>query len=137
MSNKVFSFKNGFRSTMIDKLGICLSVTCGLHCIASIVVLSLGVFDLYATLENEMLELGLTSVIFIVGLLAFIPQVVHQRNFTLIGSFVVGFALLKVSEHLTVTIRIPLLIIATILMIYPHFVNIRLKLKRSASVEAK
>jgi len=115
------------KTELVDKLGICLSLTCGLHCLITISLLAFGALKFHSFFENELVEMLMSVGVLIIGLIAFLPKLIAQRNFTLITIFIVGFLLLKFSEEMNLWIKIPMLIAGVTLIIIAHYLNIKLK----------
>ncbi|MEL6556948.1 MAG: MerC domain-containing protein [Bacteroidota bacterium] len=110
---------------LVDKLGICLSFTCGLHCLITIALLAFGSLKLHAMFESELLETVVSLGVLIVGAIAFIPRLIVTRNFYLPLIFTVGFILLKMSESMDLWVQIPMLVIGVFMIILAHFKNIK------------
>lgn len=118
--------KNKFAG-LVDKLGICLSLTCGLHCLITIALLAIGSLKLHAIFESEILEAIVSIGVLVVGVVAFIPQLVVTRNFYLPAIFAIGFVLLKVSESMQLWVQVPMLVAGVSMIILAHFKNIKHK----------
>ncbi|MGB3467851.1 MAG: MerC domain-containing protein [Cyclobacteriaceae bacterium] len=118
-------------SLLIDRLGILLSFSCGIHCASSLIFLLLGAVEIHLFIENEIMESILTILVFILGMVSFLPQAITRRQYLLLLLFIAGFSLLKVSENMTLWIRLPMLASGVLLIISAHYRNLRLKAQHS------
>jgi len=118
------------KNLLIDKIGICLSVTCGLHCAATMIFLTFGTMELAKFLENEILEMTFKIGVLLLGIVAFLPQLFIAKNYYPLIIFMVGLGLLWSADSMTFWLRFISLVIGTSMIVGAHALNIRQKFKR-------
>ena len=116
-------------SVSLDKIGVCTSGACAVHCALMPLVLvnagSLGVFTFF---ENEILEWLVLATAVLVGALAIIPSFIrHRRTYVLI-LFMAGLLLIINSEFVELLgSKITLSTMGGALMAYAHYENLKFR----------
>ncbi|MEN0004803.1 MAG: MerC domain-containing protein [Bacteroidota bacterium] len=114
---------------LLDKLGICASILCMLHCVALPALLIIGGDSILRVLHQEWLEILILSLSLVIGLLAFIPGYLAHRQHALPLLFVGGFALIIVSHTLFHHgwFSVVLTVIGALAIATAHLLNLRAK----------
>ncbi len=116
------------QSAKIDRVGICLSICCGIHCLISISLLTIGTLGVVGLAVNERIEVVISLAILFVGITAILPNMVRDRNYTLMSLFISGFVLLKISDSVESSwMQYGLLSIGIVMIITAHYLNLRSK----------
>ncbi len=122
----------------LDKLGICLSVCCGVHCLATVLFLAIGTTEIWYFIENEQVENLMSIGVLLIGIFALFPSLIAHRSYGLIGLFTLGFVVLKTSELISnIYMKSALLTIGVLLIIGTHYLNIKNKKEHARTIETK
>ena len=120
-------------SQWLDKVGMCTSLVCMVHCFAVPVFLILGLDSVLVVIDHEWLETGIIVGSLFIGMIAFLQgYFLHKQHFIPV-LFIAGFMLLINGEAVESTLlKATLSILGAMIIGYAHYYN--LKLKRYASV---
>lgn len=122
---------------ILDRLGICLSICCGVHCLATTFFLAAGALEMFNLIFNEKFELAMSIGLLLIGMVAMLPQLVVQRTYGLLGLFTSGFVLLKIGEEMTVPwMQVILLTTGVLALTSAHYLNIKSKRKHAKYIKA-
>ncbi|QSE98911.1 MerC domain-containing protein [Fulvivirga lutea] len=125
------------KSIWIDKLGICLSLCCGVKCLVTTIILGLGTFDIFNFILNEQVELAISASLLLIGITAMLPQFIIHHNYGFMGLFIGGFVLLKISENITMLwVQLVLLFLGVLVIIGAHYLNLKSKRKHAEYIKA-
>lgn len=123
------------KNLWIDKLGICLSFCCGIHCLVTVFLISLGTSELSYLLVHHKVDNLMSLAIILIGVIALLPTLIIHKNYELIGLFLLGFIVLKVGDAFTnIWLKSLIIIIGTVMIIGTHYFNFRKKAKHVKSV---
>jgi len=115
-------------SLLADKLGICASVTCLIHCLITPCLFILGFDTLLHSLDQEWVETGLILSSFSIGVYAFIRGFLSHRQHFVPVLFLAGFLLLVNGEAVSNTwLALILSITGALIIIYAHCQNLKWK----------
>lgn len=124
------------KSVWLDQLGICLSLCCGIHCLATVAFLAVGALEMLDLMVNEQLESALSVSVLLIGMAALLPQLIARRAYGLLGLFIGGFILLKTSEGVTVLwIQVVLLSMGVLALTGAHYLNLKSKRKQAVIIK--
>ncbi len=117
-----------------DKLGICASLVCMIHCILVPFLLIIGFDSLLYLFDQEWIEIGLLSSSLIIGMFSFLRgYILHRKHFVPV-LFLAGFLLLVNGEAVSsLGLAISLSVIGALIIIYAHFQNLKLKYRAYSS----
>ncbi|TRX59183.1 MerC domain-containing protein [Fulvivirga sp. M361] len=125
------------KSVFIDKLGICLSLCCGIHCLSTTIFVAIGALELFDLAVNEKLEFAMSCGILLIGVAALLPQLIAQRTYGLMALFIGGFILVKTSENMTTLwTQLTLLSLGILAITGAHYFNIKSKRKHAEYIKA-
>jgi hypothetical protein len=123
------------KNLWIDKLGICLSFCCGIHCLVTVFLITLGTSELSYLLLHHKVDNLMSVAIILIGVIALLPTLIIHKNYGLIGLFLLGFIVLKVGDAFTnIWLKSLAIIIGTVMIIGTHYFNFRKKVKHVKSV---
>lgn len=112
----------------IDKIGMCTSVVCILHCLAMPMFLILGLDSLLLILDREWVELGIILLALIIGISAFGSGFVRHRQHFVPVLFIAGFLLLINGESVeNAWLKVGLSVAGAMVIAYAHYHNFQLK----------
>ncbi|MDN5202748.1 MerC domain-containing protein [Fulvivirgaceae bacterium BMA10] len=112
----------------LDKVGICTSLLCMLHCLAVPILLILGLDSILIIIDHEWLELTIVLCSLSIGLIAFLQGFVQHRQHFVPVLFVAGFLLLINGESVAHECSAAGLSVAGASVIaYAHYDNFQLK----------
>ena len=115
---------------IIDKIGICTSVICILHCLAMPIFLILGLDSLLLVLDQEWVELTIILLALIIGVSAFGRGFARHRQHFVPVLFIAGFLLLVNGESVENTwLKVGLSVAGAMVVAYAHYHNFLLKKK--------
>ena len=113
---------------LADKLGICASLVCLIHCITVPFLLILGFDTLLHSLDQEWIEIGLILSSLAIGTYAFMRGFLSHRQHFVPVLFLAGFLLLVNGEAVSnVWLALSLSVTGALIIIYAHFQNLKLK----------
>ncbi len=117
-----------------DKLGICTSLVCMIHCLLVPFLLIIGFDSLMHLFDQEWIEITLLSSSLIIGSFSFIKgYVLHRQHFVPV-LFLSGFLLLVNGEAVSsLGLAISLSVIGALIIAYAHFQNLKLKYRAYSS----
>jgi hypothetical protein len=114
-----------------DKLGICVSTLCGIHCLALPVLLLVGAETWIQFVYHESVEKLLLSSALVIALIAFIPGYLSHRRHYIMVLFISGFLLLASGEaYEDVYARVAISAFGAAVVVYAHFLNYTLRMKK-------
>ena len=117
----------------LDRVGICTSLVCMLHCLVIPILLVLGVDSLIWLTSMKWMELTIIGLSFVIGLISFFGGYVRHRQHFIPVLFVAGFLLLVNGESVSrLWLAMCLSVTGAIVIAYAHVLNI--KWKNHASV---
>ena len=112
----------------IDKLGVCTSAFCMLHCLAVPLLVIFGLDSLLFAIDQEWIELTIIGASLVIGLVSFMGGFIQHRQHFVPVLFVAGFLLLVNGEAVAGSWQAAGLSIAGAAVIaYAHIQNLRLK----------
>lgn len=115
-------------SISLDKLGICTSTLCMLHCIAVPVVFIFGLDSLLLALENEWIELVIIGTSLVVGLISFFSGYRVHGQHSLPVLFMAGFLLIVNGEGVdNIWLAAVLSVSGALVIAYAHIQNLKFK----------
>ncbi|MBC6424914.1 MAG: MerC domain-containing protein [Ekhidna sp.] len=115
-------------SLFADKLGICASLVCLIHCLIVPFLLIIGFDTILHLIDQEWIETGLILSSLLIGGYAFIRGFLSHRQHFVPVLFLAGFLLLVNGEAVTNTWLAPILsVTGALIIIYAHFQNLKLK----------
>ena len=122
------------RKTQIDRLGMCASALCIMHCIAVPILLIFGVDSLLWWLEQEALELFLIGLSLTIGLVSFAAGYLRHKQHFVPVLFVAGFLLLVNGESVGHGwVAVGLSVSGALVIAFAHVENLKWKRYASAS----
>ena len=125
------------KSVFIDKLGICLSLCCGIHRLSAAIFVAIGVLELIDFAINSKLEFAMSCGILLIGVVALLLQLIAQRTYGLMALFTGGFILVKTSENMTTLwIQLTLISLGVLAITGAHYFNIKSKRKHAEYIKA-
>jgi len=118
----------------LDKIGICTSVFCMVHCLAVPVLFILGMDTLLLAVDQEWVEMTIIGVSLLIGLIAFMGGYLRHRQHFILVLFVAGFLLLVNGEAVAGSWQsLGLSIAGAATIAYAHFQNLRWKHQAAAN----
>ena len=115
-------------SLFSDKLGICASVACLVHCLIVPFLLIIGFDVTLYSLDQEWIEMGFIFSSLLIGIYAFIKGFLSHRQHFVPVLFLAGFLLLVNGEKVANTLLAVILsVIGALIIVYAHFQNLKLK----------
>ena len=120
-------------SLIADKVGVCTSILCMIHCLAIPILLIMGIDSILLLIDQEWIELTIIGISFVIGLIAFIGGYLQHKQHFVPVLFIAGFLLLINGESVVHTgVSITLSVTGALVILYAHVQN--LKWKRYAFV---
>lgn len=114
-----------FFSNNLDFIGFSASVLCAIHCISLPLLLSVGALSGLAWLENEIIELLLIVVSFVIASWSLGQSYIKQhRKFDAIFIVLIGFGLIILAH--TITHNHVLMMLGGLIIAIAHFQNWRM-----------
>ena len=114
--------------TLADKIGICTSVICMIHCLAIPIFLIFGFESLLSLFDQEWLELSIICFALAIGLISFLGGFLKHRHHHVVVLFIAGFLLLINGESIEQTSgSVSLTLAGAFVIAYAHYQNLRLK----------
>ena len=111
-----------------DKIGMCTSVVCMVHCMAIPILFIFGSETLLRMIDQEWVEWSIILFALLIGLVAFINGFVTHRQHFIPVLFVSGFLLLVNGESVaTEWISLGLSLSGASVIAYAHFQNLKWK----------
>ncbi len=111
-----------------DKLGMCASMICLIHCVLIPFFLILGFDTLLHVFDQEWIEVGLIGSSLFIGLYSFLRGYFHHRKHFVPVLFLAGFLLLVNGEAVPqIWLALALSVTGALIIIYAHFQNLKLK----------
>ncbi len=121
------NFKKRF-AISLDKVGMCTSVICMLHCISIPLFFLFGFDTALRLVEQEWMELTIIAFALIIGITSFLGGYLSHRQHFVPVLFVAGFLLLLNGEAVGEDwVSLSLSLSGALVIIYAHFQNLRLK----------
>lgn len=113
----------------LDKVGVCSSSACAVHCaVMLLVVVNAGTLGVFAFLETALLEWVVLAIALLVGALAIIPSFLKHRKEYILILFFTGVLLIINSEFVElIASKIFLSTLGGALMAYAHYGNLKLR----------
>ncbi len=120
-------------TTLIDKVGMCASLLCMLHCLVVPVAFVFGVNSLLLAIDHEWLERVIILASLFIGLIAFMQGFFRHRQHFIPVLFTAGFLLLVNGESVQHTwLSAGLSVAGAAVIIYAHYQNLKWKQYASA-----
>lgn len=119
---------------LLDKVGVCTSALCMLHCLALPVLFIMGLDSALQMVDQEWLEMLIIFLSVVIGLVAFLRGYLLHRQHFIPVLFVTGILLIANGEgveNATMTVLLPVAGAATI--IYAHLLNLAYRRKGATS----
>ncbi|MEM6734857.1 MAG: MerC domain-containing protein [Bacteroidota bacterium] len=111
-----------------DRLGICVSFLCFIHCLSIPIFLILGLDSLLLLVDQEWIEWIIIATALIIGLVSFISGFLTHRQHYIPVLFIAGFLLLINGESVANTwLSISLSLSGALLIAYAHIQNLKWK----------
>ncbi|HCX21647.1 MAG: hypothetical protein CMB80_06255 [Flammeovirgaceae bacterium] len=113
----------------LDKIGICLSSACAIHCsVMPLVLLYSSTLGIFSFIDSPVVELIILIATTLIGGLALIPSTIKYGQAYVLILFISGI-LIVINSEMTSALwsRILLSIAGGLLMAYAHFENLKIK----------
>lgn len=119
-------------SINLDKVGVCTSSVCAVHCVLMpLVLVNAGSLGALAFLGNPILEWLILAVVLLVGAVAILPSFFKYRKVYVLVLFLAGLLLIINAEFVElIGSKISLAAAGGLLMAYAHYENLKLKTSR-------
>ncbi|MEM6380074.1 MAG: MerC domain-containing protein [Bacteroidota bacterium] len=115
-------------SIVLDKIGVCTSIICMIHCITIPLLLIFGLDTSLKLIDQEWIELTLITTALCIGMSSFAIGFFRHRQHFIPVLFIAGFLLLVNGESVTNTmISLILSIAGALVIVYAHVQNLRWK----------
>ena len=115
-------------SLLADKLGMCTSFVCALHCLAIPIFLILGVDSALVLIDQEWIELTIIMLSFLIGFVSFLVGYVQHRQHFIPVLFLAGFLLIINGESVASSwLAVILSVAGASIIAYAHFQNLKWK----------
>ncbi len=119
-------------SIVLDRIGMCTSVVCMVHCMAIPLFIIFGFDTALRAIDQEWIEWLIISIVMLIGLAAFVGGFLSHRQHFIPVLFVSGFLLIVNGELVAIDLAsLGLSIAGGLVIAYAHIQN--LKWKRYAS----
>lgn len=113
---------------LLDKLGMCTSMICMLHCLSIPLFFILGFDTLLRVVDQEWVESAIIAFALAIGLISFMGGFFRHRQHFIPVLFVAGFLLLVNGEAVSQTwLALVLSTTGAIIIAYAHFQNLKWK----------
>ena len=117
---------NKQRIISLDKIGMCTSAICMLHCLSIPILFILGFDSMLRIVDQEWMELMIVVFALLIGIVSFTRGFLKHRQHFIPVLFIAGFLLLINSESVEpVWLSIGLSVAGASLITYAHFQNLR------------
>ena len=114
--------------TIEDKLGICASLVCMVHCIAIPILLILGFDSIRQIIDQEWIEMGFIGASLAIGAFSFLRGYLQHRQHFIPVLFLAGFLLLVNGEAVShFVLAAGLSITGALIIAYAHLQNLKWK----------
>lgn len=120
-----------FQKIPLDKIGICTSVLCIVHCLAVPVLLVFGFDSALRFIEEEWIEWVIMGAALCIGLSSFITGYKEHKQHFILFLFLAGFFLIVVGDsvhHAWTSAAIS--VAGASIVVYAHFQNLYQRIKR-------
>ncbi len=116
----------------LDKVGVCTSSVCALHCmLMPFVLVNAGSLGVLAFLGNPILEWLVLAMVLLVGMVAILPSFMKHRKAYVLVLFFSGLLLIINAEFVELMgAKVSLSGIGGALMAYAHYENLKLRTSR-------
>ena len=112
----------------LDRVGICTSIVCMVHCLAVPVLLVFGFDSLIRSVDQEWIEWAIVGFALLVGIASFLGGFLSHRQHFIPVLFLAGFLLLVNGESVAHTwVSLSLSIAGALVIIYAHVQNLKWK----------
>lgn len=113
-------------NTLPDKLGMCVSAICMVHCLAIPILLLFGLDAVLLVVDQEWLELLIIVFTFGVGVISFLSGFVRHKQHFIPVLFIAGFLLIVNGEAVShMWVSLLLSVSGAIIIIYAHVQNLK------------
>jgi len=113
---------------LLDKIGMCTSAICMVHCLAIPLFLIFGLDSSLRFIDQEWIEMTLILSALIIGLVSFLGGFLAHRQHFIPVLFISGFLLLVNGESVADTlISVILSVAGAAVILYAHTQNLRWK----------
>lgn len=113
---------------MLDKIGICTSAVCMVHCLSIPLFLIFGFDTLLIAFDQEWIEWIIIASALVIGLLSFIGGFLRHRQHFVPVLFVAGFLLIINGESVAHSwLSVSLSIAGALVIAYAHLQNLKWK----------
>ncbi|MEM7297266.1 MAG: MerC domain-containing protein [Bacteroidota bacterium] len=109
-----------------DKMGMCASAICMLHCLSIPILLLFGLDAVLIVVDQEWIELLIIILTFAIGVTSFLSGFITHKQHFIPVLFVAGFLLIVNGEavsHLWVSLLLS--VAGAIIIIYAHVQNLK------------
>jgi 4-amino-4-deoxy-L-arabinose transferase-like glycosyltransferase len=120
--------QKGKLTILLDKLGVCASALCMVHCLAMPVLLLVGVDSVLRFTQQEWIEWVIIALALLIGIASFAAGYVKHKKHYVVVLFLAGFLLIINGEMLESTVMATVLPVAgSVVIVYAHVQNLHLK----------
>ncbi len=113
---------------VLDKIGICTSVVCLLHCLSIPVFLLFGMDVVLRSINQEWVEWTIIGLALVIGIVSFLGGFITHRQHYVPVLYVAGFLLLVNGEAVVTTwVSLTLTIAGSMVIAYAHVQNLKWK----------
>lgn len=111
---------------VLDKVGMCTSLICMIHCLSIPLFIILGFDTALRFFDQEWVELMIITTAFIIGMISFLGGFMKHRQHFIPVLFVAGFLLIVNGESvLNEWTSVSLSVAGALVIGYAHFQNLR------------
>lgn len=116
------------KTVILDKIGMCTSVLCIIHCLSIPLFLVFGFDSMLRLIEKEWIEWVIIAIALLIGVVSFLGgYLVHRKDYIPI-LFIAGFLLIISGESISNEwLSLTLSVSGASLIIYSHFKNLMFK----------
>lgn len=112
----------------LDKIGMCTSVICMIHCLSIPIFLLFGFDALHRLIDQEWIELAIIAFALIIGIFSFLGGFLTHRQHFIPVLFIAGFLLIVNGESVAHPwVSLSLSIAGALVIAYAHFQNLKWK----------
>ena len=116
------------KNLVLDRIGMCTSVVCMIHCLAIPFFLIFGFDSMLRLIDQEWIELAIIGFALIIGIFSFIGGFVSHRQHFIPVLFIAGFLLIVNGEAIEESwVSLSLSLAGAFIIIYAHFQNLKWK----------